>query len=297
MQKKNLSETFTREEYEEIRARLGIAKSEGTLEDRLRDIGVRNEHTLISYTRVIRDFQKKEGILNTERCRRYVKSFYHLKPRSINVIVSALRKYAELQGVSVDLRGLVPKIEYKIPQVLTVEEVKKMIEYAGKYDVRDKAIISLLYDCALRSSELVNLDCDDVNLEEGLIVVKERKNKPGIPQVIPFWDETKKTLKSYFEERERRGFTKETDPWLFIGREGRLSQRSVNYVVEYVSERAIGRKINPHLLRHSKAVHLRQKGVTMEDLKDFLGHTNVNTTFLYARIVPTEMKKFPRTLC
>ncbi|MDI6886748.1 MAG: tyrosine-type recombinase/integrase [archaeon] len=75
-----------------------------------------------------------------------------------------------------------------------------------------------------------------------------------------------------------------------------MSVSEAERLVRIVGSNAIGKHLYPHLLRHAKAVHLRQAGTSIENLRDFLGHKDVRTTLIYARIVPTELKKLPRTI-
>jgi len=259
-----------------------------------------NPHTNANYNRELRKFFEwcgGERVPTQELAERYID---HLRergyaPRTLRVAASALKKYAAMHGVSLLITNI-PKVQMSMPKVLSEDEIKRLIE--GIPYVEDKAMVALLYDCGLRVSELVNLDVDDVDLESRTITVRSRKG--GTPQVLPFGKKTKGFLEKWLEIRESEGLTKEKVPALFIGRVGRFG-KATRITVQTVARRLkhygrviLGRDdVHPHLIRHSRAVHLRSRGVPLEDIKDFLGHASLQTTFIYARMEPGRLKSIP----
>jgi len=251
--------------------------------------------TLELYARWITRFSDFCGGVLTKECfeKKAHEFIEHLKkegyaPSTIRNAYAAMRMYAEGYGVNLRLTNL-PPVEEKIPPYLKEEEVKALID--GTLCLRDKAIIALLYDCALRVGELRELNVEDVDLEDKTILVKSRE-KARFPQRLPMSEKTAEILGRYLGESGlRRGMPLFPSP-----RGGRMTNYGIYYVVRTWSERILGKKVHPHMLRHTSAVVLRNRGVDMETIRDFLGHKSDITTRRYARIVPTELKKLPSRL-
>ena len=256
-----------------------------------------NQNTYNTYNRIIKRFlewqQNNGSALNeikidqntAEAFIQYLKE-RGASPNTLNVVASAIKKFAEINGEYFKITN-VPQINQKVPDILSKEEIDALID--GIKDIRDKAIVSLLYDCALRISELVNLNCSDIDMENRLIFLEHRK-KSRSPQKIPFSKRTKALLERYLEERDRRGFDKKTFPELFVGAGGRLSADGIRRNLRVYGLRILGKRIQPHMLRHSRASHLRDRGMSLDLLREFLGHRRVDTTLIYARLSPIELK-------
>jgi len=206
-----------------------------------------------------------------------------LAPSTINVAYHSVKRIAEITGEEIP-RVSLPPVEEKIPSFLSEEEVKTLID--NIVNVRDQCIVALLYDAALRRGELVALNCEDVNLKEKTITIR-RREKESFPHTLPLSERTVRLLRSYLKLRK----CGKGEP-LFINSAGeRLSPSTVYDVVKRWSRRILGKHVHPHQLRHSCAVALRQQGISLDLLSDFLGHKNVNTTRRYARLVPADLKK------
>jgi len=232
----------------------------------------------------------KNGFIDEELMRLYVDNLYRAgyAPSTINQAICALEAFAKRAGKLIKLPNR-PHIEERIPPYLLEEEVEKLIN--GITDPRDRAFIALLVDTGLRLSEALQLDVDDVNLEERTVLVKSRKG--GSPQVIPFSERTARFLREYLEIRKRMGIK---DKALFLGTRGRLPVRTARDIVYRWSQRILGKRVHPHMLRHTCAVILRRRGVPLDIIKELLGHKSDIMTTRYARIVPTDLKKYPKTL-
>jgi len=206
-----------------------------------------------------------------------------LAPSTINVAYHSVKRIAEITGEEIP-RVSLPPVEEKIPSFLSENEIKTLIDNIS--NLRDQCIVALLYDAALRRGELVALNCEDVNLKEKTITIR-RREKEVYPHVVPLSERTVRLLRSYLKLRKcRKGEA------LFINSAGeRLSPSTVYDVVKRWSRRILGKHVHPHQLRHACAVALRQQGVSLDLLSDFLGHKNVNTTRRYARLVPADLKK------
>ena len=207
---------------------------------------------------------------------------------TIRVAYAALRKFAKAFDAHLELTNL-PPVEEKIPDYLSEEEVKKLID--GTLSLRDKAVIALLYDCALRVRELIELDVEDVYLSDITILVRGREDSRF--QRLPVSEKTAKILEQYIKE-----YRLESGP-LFpspISRSGRIDGSTVYRTVRSWGEWILGKKVHPHMLRHTAAVVLRKRGVDMETIRDFLGLKTDATNRRYARLVPSELKKIPSRL-
>jgi site-specific recombinase XerD len=252
---------------------------------------LRSKHTFEAYNRVIKEFflWSNNGDVNQATTEAYIEYLKKkgLSPSTLNVAACALKKYGEIHGNYFKVTNI-PAIDQKVPDILSEDEVRALID--GIKDIRDKAIVALLYDCALRVGELVNLNYSDVDMENRLLILEHRK-KNRAPQAVPFSKKSKEILERYFEEREKRGFSKKIYPELFVGGvNGRLSVAGIRYNLKRYGQRILGKPVHPHQLRHSRASHLRDKGMSLDLLREFLGHRRVDTTLIYARLSPSELK-------
>jgi len=260
--------------------------------------------TLRTYAYWITRFKDFCGGVLTEECfeNKAYEFIEYLKrenysPSTIRIAYAAINMLAEGRGVNLRLTNL-PPVEEKIPPFLEEEEIKKLID--GTPSLRDKAIIALLYDCALRVGELIELDVEDVNLKDRTILVKSRK-WGGFPQRLPMSEKTAEILEKYIKERGlesgalfpsslSRGFGPRPS------RSGRITNAGVYYIVRSWGELVLGKKVHPQMLRHTAAVMLLKHGVDMETIRDFLGLKSDTTTRQYARLMPAELKKLPPRL-
>lgn len=178
-------------------------------------------------------------------------------------------------------------IDKKLPAYLSVDQTFAMLDDSGKtfIDVRDKAILELLYSTGLRVGELVSLDLDQLNFEPEMIKVKGKGSKE---RIVPFGTNAKRALLAYFPYREqlleKRGRLNE--PALFINRLGsRLTARSVQRMVQKKALKAgIIKKVTPHTLRHAMASHMLESGADLKTIQDILGHASLATTQIYTHI-------------
>jgi len=209
---------------------------------------------------------------------------------SLSRKISSLRSffsYLTLTGFRNDnpwLKVRHPRIHRRLPDFLTQEEVLNMIEASrrnGK-NPREHVIISLLYYCGLRVSELCNLMIHDVSFSPAFLRVRMGKGKkdrivPINPRVIP-------TLRNYMESQ-----LDENQPYLFPGRGGRIHSSTVFRIVKKAALYAgIKKNVHPHILRHSFATHLLQRGANVRVVQELLGHSNLSTTSTYLHIADHE---------
>ena len=175
-----------------------------------------------------------------------------------------------------------PKIEKKVPVILTVDEVNRFLQQPGgdsAKEVRDKAMLELLYATGIRVSELIGLQVQDVNLSVGFITCHDGQKE----RMIPFGKTANHSLRTYLEQA-RGSLLKGCDsPWLFTNCNGKpMSRQGFWKIVKYYGEKAgIEADITPHTLRHSFAAHLISGGADIQAVQTMLGHADLATTQVY----------------
>lgn len=175
-----------------------------------------------------------------------------------------------------------PKIEKKAPTILSVEEVEMlMAQPKGKKpkEIRDKAMLELLYATGIRVSELVHLELTDVNLPVGFITCRDDQKERN----IPFGCTTKKALVDYLENGRESLLKGKEANWLFVNCSGKaMSRQGFWKIIKYYGEMAgIQSDITPHSLRHSFAAHLLKNGADVRAVQNMLGHSDMATTQVY----------------
>ncbi|MHA1595983.1 MAG: site-specific tyrosine recombinase/integron integrase [Candidatus Baldrarchaeia archaeon] len=179
-----------------------------------------------------------------------------------------------------------PKLEKKLPVVLTPDEVRRLIDAAD--NPRDKLIIRMLYVTGLRVSELVNLRVEDIDFEECVIMVRMGKGKKD--RVVFMDKQTARILKEYLREN---GIER--------GRVFPISVRTVQRMIQRARIKAgIQKKVTPHVLRHSFATHMLELGANLRTIQELLGHEQLNTTQIYTHVsmrqAKMEYEKFEKNL-
>jgi len=179
-----------------------------------------------------------------------------------------------------------PKQEKHVPSFLSEEEMANFLDLPQSnrvLDLRDKAILELLYATGIRISELVGINLEDISFEERLIRVKGKGKKE---RLIPFGRKARESLVSYLRARSSipKGLIGEKAIFLNY-RWGRLTPRSVERVVDkYIRSTAMRRKISPHSFRHSFASHLLGRGADLRVIQELLGHESLATTQKYTHL-------------
>ncbi len=173
-----------------------------------------------------------------------------------------------------------PKRNKTIPEVLTKEEIKKMIDSTN--NIKHKLIIKLLYGCGLRVSEIISLEKENLNFDEKLIHIELAKGKKDRFVKIP--DSLLNELNSYCSLLKSE--------ILFPSNHGgKLTIATIQAIVEKTSKKAnIKKRVYPHLLRHSFATHLLESGVDLRIIQKLLGHSDIKTTQIYTQISQQSIK-------
>ncbi len=175
-----------------------------------------------------------------------------------------------------------PKVEKKEPNILTVEEVDRLLSQPDVHTfkgLRDRAMLELLYATGMRVSELVNLRTTDVDIERGYIVCREGRKE----RFIPFGESTRSALSIYLEHSRDVLLNHTPSDSLFVNCSGGSMSRQGFWKVlkGYTAAAGISRDITPHTLRHSFAAHLLTNGADIKSVSVMLGHSDVSTTAMY----------------
>ena len=179
-----------------------------------------------------------------------------------------------------------PKIGFRLPEVLTVEEIDRIIstvDMEKKEGQRNRAILETLYSCGLRVSELCNLKISDLYFEEGFIKVEGKGSKQ---RLVPISETAIKEIKNYLYDRNHVAVKKGFEDILFLSRRGTaLSRIMVFHIIKQQTEMAgIKKNVSPHTFRHSFATHLLEGGANLLAIQEMLGHEKITTTEIYTHI-------------
>ncbi len=185
--------------------------------------------------------------------------------------------YQEVEKSKIDIQKIQrPRREYKLPNVLSKEEVKSILE--AHANIKHKTMLSLIYACGLRRSELLNLKPLDVDSERMLLIIRRAKGRKD--RVIPISEKTVDMLRNYY-----KAYKPQT--WLFEGqnRGEKYSAQSLQRVLKNALAKAQIRKpATLHWLRHSYATHLLEAGTDLRYIQELLGHKSSKTTELYTHV-------------
>lgn len=184
-----------------------------------------------------------------------------------------------------------PKVEKKMPEILSVEEVDRILkqpQLRSAKGLRDQAMLELLYATGMRVSELLHVRVSDVNLNMGYVICHENEKE----RIIPIGKVCKKALSNYLEN-SRSLFAKiEGVEELFTNCSGKPMSRQGFWKVlkGYAQSAGIERDITPHTLRHSFAVHMLQNGADVKSVQEMMGHSDISTTQVYLNFGHNKMR-------
>ena len=175
-----------------------------------------------------------------------------------------------------------PKVEKKAPVILSVDQVSALLaQPSGQTpkEIRDKAMLALLYATGIRVSELVGIQMEDINMNIGFLVCRDGERE----RTIPFGRSAKAALEEYLEHARNELRGKGSDYFFVNCTGGAMSRQGFWKIIKYYGEKAgIEEDITPHTLRHSFAAHLIARGADMRAVQTILGHSDMATTQMYA---------------
>ena len=225
--------------------------------------------------------------------KRYLyKNFSNKKSRSQARSISALKSFfnyllfeGEIHSSPInDIES--PKIENKLPEVLTEDEIKRLISSVNldsEFGQRNKTIIEVLYGTGIRVSELIELKLSNIFFKENILKVTGKGNKE---RFVPLGKIAIIEIKKYLNNRDKLKINSKFSDILFLNRYGRQLTRSMIFkVINDSSKNAeIDKKISPHTLRHSYATHLLKNGADLRTIQLILGHESITTTEIYTHL-------------
>ena len=231
------------------------------------------------------------GDIDSEHIRAFSATCYRrgLAARSIQRRLSATRTFFRylLREKHVKTNPVVsvsaPKSGKRLPGNLDVDRMARLLDIPGDKPIinRDRAILELLYSSGLRLSELTDLDCGDVDVQDATVRVTGKGNKD---RIVPVGRHALRALAKW--DKSRGQFAQANEKAMFVSNRGtRLSQRSVQArVTHWAKHQGIDSKVFPHLFRHSFATHLLESSHDLRGVQELLGHANISTTQVYTHL-------------
>jgi integrase/recombinase XerD len=203
---------------------------------------------------------------------------------SIKAFFLYLKENGKVQtDVAVSLKA--PKIQKKMPEILSMEEVAALLDQANgdsPKDIRDKAMLELLYATGIRVTELITLKVSDVNLPMNFIMCRDAHKE----RMIPFGNKAHAALDRYLSDARGAIIEDDSCDVLFANCSGKpMSRQGFWKLIKYYAKKAgITADITPHTLRHSFAAHLVENGADLRSVQEMLGHSDISTTQIYANM-------------
>jgi len=191
-----------------------------------------------------------------------------------------------------------PKVAKKLPNILTVEEIDKILNFIPRkapMSMRDIAIFEMMYSCGLRVTELCNFKISNIFWDTEMIRVD---GKGGKQRFVPIGPMARKNLKDYINNERPLILEKNPNtPELFLSRNGKKLTRMMIWILlkKWASIAEINKEISPHTLRHSFATHLLEGGADLRSVQEMLGHADISTTQIYTHLDKEHLKEVHRT--
>lgn len=225
-----------------------------------------------------------------------------LAASSVVRVLSALRglhRFAAAEGAAADdpaARVRPPKTPGRLPKALSLAEVERLLaaipdgEAAGVADLRDRALVELLYSTGARVSELCDLDVDDLDRADGLVLLR---GKGGRERLVPVGRPALAAAEAWLVRGRPALARAGSPPALLLNRLGRrLSRQSAGNALAAIGGRAgLPGRVSPHALRHSFATHLLEGGADIRTVQELLGHASVTTTQIYTRVTAENLRR------
>lgn len=235
------------------------------------------EETILEYMEYLREENKKESTIS--RSLASIRSFYQYLIR-----VKKIKKDPTMTIES-------PKINKRTPNILTSKEVELLLDQPKDVDLkgtRDKAMLEFAYATGMRVTEIISLNIDDVNLEEGYVTCKTGNKQ----RTIPLGTMSLNALKEYVDDARDVLIKNDDEKALFVNvNGGRLTRQGFWKIIKYYKEQAhITKDITPHVLRHSFATHLLQNGADLKAIQTMLGHSDISSTQVYMQFQDEGLK-------
>lgn len=266
-----------------------------------------SSNTISSYMRDIRQFSdwlQREAKLDViDASQLNISQYLHYMESSGKSAATVSRSLASLKNFYAHLVSSgflestpvtaihVSRGEKKLPQILTGREIELLLAQPACVDAkgyRDKAMLEVMYATGMRVSELIALDIDDVNLEQGVIKCNHGKK----PRMIPLYPAALRAISVYMHDVRDSMVTDPEERALFVNVSGvRMSRQGFWKILKHYQQSAhIEKEITPHTLRHSFAVHLLENGADLGSVQELMGHCDISSTQLYTQMVNQKLK-------
>ena len=263
-------------------------------------------NTLQSYKRDLKQFEKylqeneeNYAELTDEGIKTYIKHMQEIgkKPSTISRGLASIRSFYQYEAKNKAVKSdptdgiQSPKIEKRVPSVLTSNEVALLLDQPKNVNLkgtRDKAMLEFAYATGMRVTEIISLNVDDINLENGYATCRNGKKE----RTVPIGNMSLKALKDYMVNARNTMIKDENEKALFVNVNGeRLTRQGFWKIIKYYKEQAhIEKDITPHVLRHSFATHLLQNGADLKSIQTMLGHSDILSTQVYMQFQDESLK-------
>lgn len=267
-----------------------------------------SENTILSYGR---DLKKWKGYMEelglnsiqevkAEHLERFVQDLEvkHFKAATISRNIASIKAFYHYlfkeKIVEEDISDVLhaPKVEKKLPEIMTMEEAVRLVEQPSgdkPKELRDRAMLELLYATGIRVTELIKLKLSDVNLQMGYLICRDDTKE----RMIPFGNKAKNALFRYLEKGRAAMLLEYEAEELFVNCSGQpMSRQGFWKLIKYYAKRAgIEAEITPHTLRHSFAAHLVENGADLRSVQEMLGHSDIATTQIYASVTQNHLRE------
>jgi len=274
----------------------------------LRDVRRMSPNTVESYARdlaLLAEFAGKReqsvDVLTRADLETFVRQLMSsgLSPRSVARAVACVRGFYRFVAMerrqesspADDLRP--PRAWAALPKFLSLDDVDKLLaqpDTGTARGLRDKALIEVLYATGLRVSELIALRAGDLNLDEGYLTCIGKGDKQ---RMVPLGQEAAEWVRRYIREGRPRLVARKSSPWLFVNARGGGALSRVGFwkiLKEYGIKAGVSHDISPHVLRHSFATHLLERGADLRMIQMMLGHADLSTTQIYTHVLEARLR-------
>ena len=220
------------------------------------------------------------------------------KPATVSRNIASIKAWVHFlmdEGVlkeDITRKLRVPKIEKKVPEIMTMNEVVTLLEQPvgdSPKEIRDKAMLELLYATGIRVTELISLKMEDLNLQMNYIICNDGNKE----RMIPFGPKARMALIRYMESARDEMLEDAQSHILFVNCSGKaMSRQGFWKLIKYYAKKAgITADITPHTLRHSFAAHLVENGADLRSVQEMLGHSDISTTQIYANLNQNRLRE------
>lgn len=260
-----------------------------------------SENTVLSYGRDLKKWQnylERQGLNEIQQVKEeHLKGFVqyltdnNFKAATISRNIASIKAFYHYlfkeKLVEEDISDILhaPKVEKKLPGIMTMDDAVRLIEQPSgdkPKELRDRAMLELLYATGIRVTELVNLKISDVNMQMGYLICRDESKE----RMIPFGNKAKTALFQYLEKGRNAMLLEYEAEELFVNCSGQPMSRQGFWklIKSYAKKAGIETEITPHTLRHSFAAHLVENGADLRSVQEMLGHSDIASTQIYATV-------------